>query len=60
MPQDHSDLIGKTYRNGEGGVILYRVTSVDEEFPSLVHAENLTTGARVCALADFVRPYLEP
>lgn len=57
--QNNSDLIGKTYKNGEDGVIRYKVTSIDSEFPSLVHAENLTTGAHVCALADFVRPYLD-
>jgi hypothetical protein len=57
--QNNSDLIGKTYRNGEDGVIRYRVTAIDSEFPSLVHFENLLTQKTGCALADFVRPFLE-
>ena len=53
--QTHEDLIGKVYRNGDDGVIRYRVTGFDGEFPSIVHTENLTTGATGCALADMVR-----
>jgi hypothetical protein len=52
---DNTDLIGKTFRNGHDGVMRYKVTSVDNEFPSLVHHENLTTGATGCAIGEFVR-----
>lgn len=52
----NADLIGKTYRNGDDGVTRYRIKGADEKF---VYAENLLTGKPVCAIADFVRPYLE-
>ena len=56
--QDNSDLIGRRYRNGEDGVIIYEVTAIDSEFPEIIHWRNTVTEKEGCALADFVRPYL--
>lgn len=56
--EKNADLIGRKYRNGDDGVIMYEVTAVDDEFPSIVHWRNLLSGREGCSLADFVRPYL--
>ena len=54
----NADLIGKHFKNGEDGVIRYRVTEIDPENPSIVAIENTITKQRGHALATFVRPYL--
>jgi hypothetical protein len=49
---DNTDLIGKTYRNGEDGLAIWEVVDVDAEF---VYAQNRLTGEHCAAIANFVR-----
>jgi hypothetical protein len=54
----NDDLIGKVYRNGDGGR-RYRVVAVDSDYPNLVKAERISDGASATAVAAFVRECLE-
>ena len=53
----NDDLIGKTYRNGDGGS-LYRVLRVCRQDNSFVAAVSLDGQIAATALADFVRSWL--
>lgn len=58
--ETNADLVGKRYKNGDDGVVVYEVTAVDREFPEIVHFKNTLTGYEGCSLGVFVRPFVLP
>lgn len=53
----NDDLVGKVYRNGDGGM-LYRVIRVCRHDSAFVAAQSINGDRSATALADFVRGWI--
>ena len=58
MGPGNSDLIGRHYKIGEDGVLVYEVIGLDPDYPNVIVWRNVLTGAEGHSLVDFVRPFL--